>query len=203
MSRLLFAVSRGRLRESSLALLITLSGCVMAPGLPGGPLQGTGAQLTTATAFTVAKGNATLRSSSTGTVGKTTDYAADAHNGPLIPTRIGMRIGLVDWMDIAGDAGWFDSGAEVRVGIPEGGWILPIALGYGVRRGGGAFKGDHDRHREQRVRLELYPRLFTGHKVRLNLVGALGMSWGRRFHELTVAERFDDNEWAADDFGTT
>lgn len=171
-------------------LVAASSGCVMAPSIPGGPLQGTGISGNVATGYEVARGTATL-AASRGRTARITDGEADGFNGLLVPTRLGGRVGIVDWVDVAGDAGWGDGGVEARVGLPEGSRPLPVALAMGYRSGAwGLAHGTNQFLRETRARIEAYPRLLLKGSVRLHLVTALGVSVGNRYHVVTLPEPY-------------
>jgi hypothetical protein len=161
-------------------LLVPLAAsCVMAPALPGGPLQGTSLQGELAGAVSYAPGTVTdhfVDGSRRRTRG------AGLAGGPMIG-RFGGRVGVTDWFEMAGDYSWADSGFELRAGEPE--WApLPYAVSFSHRNGKGSVLGGHEDHREWRVRAELYPRLRTRGTSRTHLITALGASVGDRVQTL-------------------
>ncbi|MET0409790.1 MAG: hypothetical protein ABW217_00775 [Polyangiaceae bacterium] len=170
--------------------LLALSGCIAAPAVPAGPLQGTSLGISGAYGYALAPAEVTAQGS--GGRARFSDAAGDAVNFPLVPARIGARIGIIDFIDLGGDRGWYEGGFDVRAGLPENMGPLPFALGFGMRRGswgwlngeGGAVTRDARAHAEQRLRLEIYPRLAAISVGFLNGIAALGVSWGPRYHEL-------------------
>ena len=168
-----------------------LSGCIGAAGIPGGPLQGTGVQLGGSWGYAFAPSRITMRSQSDGRSDSYVDNAADALNFPVLPSRLGGRVGIGKWFDVAGDLSWLDSGLELRAGLPEGSRPFPMALSLGLRSGRwGMLDFDNRDSSEQRLRLEAYPRLATYPASRLNLISTLGISTGRRFHPSQLPGRF-------------
>jgi hypothetical protein len=169
-----------------------VGGCVGAPGIPGGPLQGTGVTLSGSYGYAAAPARITMRSTNDGHSDSYSDPAADAVNFPLLPSRLGGRVGITKWFDAAGDLALIDSGFEFRAGLPEGAQPLPMALSLGVRRGTwGLETFANHRSSEQRLRFEAYPRIaqWSG-RARLNLISTLGVSTGHRFHPLRDSARF-------------
>lgn len=182
--------STGSIAKSGALLALALGGCIAAPAVPAGPLQGTSLGFSGTYGYALAPAEATVEGS--GGRSRFSDTAGDAVNLPLVPARIGARIGISDFVDVGGDRGWYEGGFDVRMGLPENLGPLPFALGFGVRRGnwgwlngdGGAVTRDARAHAEQRLRLEIYPRLATISVGSLNGIAALGVSWGPRYHEL-------------------
>jgi hypothetical protein len=167
-----------------------LSGCIGAAGIPGGPLQGTGMTLGGSWGYAVAPARVTMQSSTDGHRASYTDGAADAINMPLFPSRLGGRLGATKWFDVGADVSYLDSGLELRGGLPEGARPFPLALSVGMRRGNWGLLNKGHGSSEQRVRLEAYPRLADLQRVRLNLISTLGVSTGKRFHPLSLPNRF-------------
>ncbi len=155
------------------------TGCVLAPALPGGPMQGTSLQGELSGAVSFAPGTVT-DTFVDGTSRRT--RGAGYAGGPMVG-RFGGRIGVTDWFEMAGDYSWADSGFEVRAGEPE--WAsLPFAVSFSHRNGKGSIMGGHDDHREWRVRGELYPLLSLENTKRIHLITALGASVGDRVQTL-------------------
>jgi hypothetical protein len=170
---------------------LALGGCIGAAGVPGGPLQGTGATLGLSYGVALAPASVALRTA-TGARSSYWDNAGDAQNFPIVPSRVGTRFGIGKWFDVAGDVSWLDSGFELRAGLPEGAQPLPMALSLGVRSGSmGLVQAGNRGSFEQRLRLELYPSLWRNDRgLRLNLIATAGVSRGRRYHPLQVPSRY-------------
>lgn len=179
------------------------SGCIAAPGIPAGPLQGTGVTLSGSYGYALAPARIAMQSTVDGRSDHYGDHAADAVNVPFFPSRLGGRVGLTKWFDAAGDISWLDSGLELRAGLPEGSEPFPMALSLSARSGAWGLLSLANRDStEQRVRFEAYPRLVTWSEgARLNLISTLGVSTGRRFHPLALPDRFapKDNDDSNDE----
>ena len=160
-----------------------LSGCIGAPGIPGGPLQGTGATLGLSYGYGAAPTRFTMRSKADGHTESYVDNAASAMNFPILPSRLGGRVGIGKYFDAAGDLAYFDSGVELRAGLPEGSSPVPMALAVGLRSGRWGLTDLENRYsNEQRLRLEAYPSLGKDESTRFNLISSLGASIGRRYY---------------------
>ena len=171
--------------------MTALVGCIGAPGIPGGPLQGTGVSVSGSYGYALAPSRVTLRSGGDGRRGLFTDSAGDAVNLPVLPSRLAGRLGVTKWFDVAADTSFLDGGMEVRVGLPEGARPFPMALSFGARSGNWGLLATHNRQSsEQRLRLEAYPQLAQLHYLRVNLISTLGLSVGRRYHPLNLPLEF-------------
>jgi len=174
------------------ALIAGLSGCIGAPGIPGGPLQGTGVSFSGSYGYALSPARVTMQSTEDGRRSSFRDAAGDAMNIPFLPSRLGGRVGLTDWFDAAADLSMLDSGLELRAGLPEGTRPFPLALAFGLRRGSwGVLQRENRFSTEQRLRLEAYPRLAQLRYVRLNLITSVGFSTGRRYHPFYLPARFE------------
>jgi len=181
------------------ALAAGLNGCIGAPGIPGGPLQGTGVSFSGSYGYALSPARVTLRSTATGQSSSFHDSAGDALNFPLLPSRLGGRVGITDWFDAAADLSWLDSGVELRAGLPESSKPFPFALAFGFRRGKwGALQRENQGSTEQRLRLEVYPRLAELPYVRVNLISSVGVSTGRRYHPFYLPDRFQGRDAASE-----
>jgi hypothetical protein len=178
----------GSTRASGVNAVVSLliSGCIAAPGIPGGPMQGPSVALTGTYGYALAPAEVQLHRSTDDRRLRQWDETTEAVNLPVAPARGGARVGLSDWLDVAADVGFLESGAEVRVGVPEGSRPLPFAISVGSRWGAlGLLDRHQGEHREGRVRFEIYPRLHgLDRGVRMNLIGTLGASFGRRYRAL-------------------
>ncbi len=180
-----------RLAALSALCLGSLAGCIGAPGIPGGPLQGTGVSMSANYGYALGPAHVSMRSPSDGRRGGFTDSAGDAVNLPIVPSRLGGRLGITKWFDVAGDSSLLDGGLEARVGLPEGAEPFPMALSLGLRSGNwGVLSTTNRQSSEQRVRLEAYPQLAKLHYLRVNLISTVGMSTGRRYHPLDLPAEF-------------
>jgi len=159
--------------------LLFCASCVATPGLPGGPLQRPALQGGVAFGHVVTPVRFVRRYPSGGEYGGTdTGYPLAA----LLPQQFTGRLGLVDFSDVAGNVGLLTGGFELRVGAPEGWKPVPFALTYGYQTGQlGLLDRGNRPEREQRFRLEVYPRISTRARDRYNLVSSLGLSFGTRF----------------------
>src|ERR1700690_2366203 len=113
-------------RGTRLTLAVLLLGtmaCASVPSTPGGPLQRAGVvQVAETQLYDVSRIQiATDQGSSQG-------FHKDAGGLAMLPIRLGGRVSVADWFDAAGDWGSADSGAEIRVGLPEGTRPLPLAF---------------------------------------------------------------------------
>ncbi|MEO7035628.1 MAG: hypothetical protein ABI548_17015 [Polyangiaceae bacterium] len=183
---------------------VASSGCIGAAGIPGGPLQGTGATLGGSYGYALAPAEVTLQRTPDGSRSTFHDVAGDALNFPLFPARLGFRAGLTDYFDAAGDLSFLDSGFEVRGGLPEGARPIPFTVSLGVRRGAwGLLDSDNRFSHEERVRFEAYPRLGENEEFRFNLIATAGVSIGRRYHPFVMPGRYGDqrNENEEGSFG--
>jgi hypothetical protein len=154
--------------------------------MPGGPLQGLSLQGELGYALTNAPGEVI----DTALDGSKTRYEASEVAFSPFPTRIGARLGVIDWVDVAVDYSWLDVGAEVRIGVPEWSPPLPMALSLSHRTTDfGVIVGDLD-HREWRLRAEAYPPLVIGNTERSFWVTALGMSTGQSAHSYFAEHEF-------------
>lgn len=180
--------NRSELWIGAVSYLVLHTGCVVAPGIPGGPLQGTGVQGTVSAGFGIAPGKVT-QTAADGSEDTGSDPATNAVNGPLV-SRVGGRVGLIDWVDVGGDVGWTDGGYELRAGVPEWTWVVPFALSFAQRSGQAGLANDYHRLHDTRWRLELYPRVYVQGTLRVHLVAALGTSAGLRYHGLPYSYDF-------------
>jgi hypothetical protein len=158
--------------------------------MPGGPLQRAGVvQFSETQIYDVSRIQIeTDQGSSQG-------FRSDAGGVAMLPIRLGGRVAATDWLDVAGDWGLNDSGAEVRAGVPEGMRLLPFAFLVGARTDALALSPGHritGQQRELRVRLEAYPALrlpSPTSPTRVHGVLACGASRGRHYHSFNV--RYD------------
>jgi hypothetical protein len=102
----------------------------------------------------------------------------------VIPRRLEARISPVAWMDVGGQIGWVDGGANVRIGLPArpgDSRAFQLAAGFDTDEAG-LYK-DWKAAGSKWVRLEAYPLLpLPGGKTRLVLAG--GIDFGLFHHEL-------------------
>ena len=163
------------------------TGCVMAPALPGGPLQGTSVQGEVDAGLSYASGVVTDQFAD----GTSKETRGPQRSGGPSPGRLGGRAGVTDWLDGSVDYSWADWGFEVRAGQPE--WTrLPFAVSFAQRYGLEGFGAGHDDHFERRVRGEIYPRLWTTDTKRTHLIASLGVSVGDRAQ---TVEATPDDFW--------
>jgi len=170
------------------ALLLGTIACASIPSTPGGPLQRAGVvQVSETQIYDVSRIDITTDQ------GGQQGFQRDAGGFYLLPVRLGGRVAITDWFDGAGDWGSADSGAEIRVGLPEGTRPLPFAFLVGARTDALALSlGRHNstgQQHELRARLEAYPALLSPSAespTRIHGVLALGASHGRHYHSFTV-----------------
>jgi hypothetical protein len=126
------------------------------------------------------------RASATLTDGNTTAGGADNYWGNLtmFPRRLEARLSPIKWMDLGGQLGWLDGGADVRVGLPAlEGSPLALDLSAGFIAGGAGLFQDTKAQSSRWLRLEAYPRL-RGPAPDIFLVLALGLNAGDFYHQV-------------------
>lgn len=185
--RRVYLAGNGVVRVAALAGLgLVQSACVIAPGIPGGPLQGRGVQFGPSWGVSAAPGTA-VTTSQTGEVDR--EAAPELSLGAPIPARLGARLGVADWMDLAADVGWNDTGAELRLGVPEWSTSTPYAVSLAHRLTFVPVGPSDELPREWRLRGELYPELSWSESARWHWVTALGASVGNRLQRGLYADR--------------
>ena len=157
-----------------------VAACAAAPAGPRGPLVGPGVEAAMDWSFAYGPGSGTVAD------GTPTSGGADNYWGPetIFPRRLEARLSPIKWMDLGGQIGWLDAGADVRVGLPAfNGWPLAFDLAAGFASGSPGVVHDTKGQRSRWLRLEAYPRL-GGSLPDIFLVLALGLNVGDFYHQL-------------------
>ena len=153
--------------------------CAAAPAGPRGPLVGPGVEAAADLSYAYGHGEATL-TDGTATTGGADNFWRGA---TVFPRRLEGRLSPLKWMDVGGQLGWIDGGADARVGLPAfDGWPVAVNLAAGFATGSlGPFK-DTKAQRSRWLRLEAYPRVPLAENAFLVL--ALGLNTGDFYHQL-------------------
>ena len=169
---------------------VAAASCATVPSAPGGPLQQSGViQFSETQIFDVSRINIETDK------GQRQGFAADAGGCCMVPFRLGGRVAATDWIDVAGDWGLNDSGTELRAGLAEGMYPLPLAFLIGARTDAlapAAGRRVTGHQNEIRLRFEAYPALRSPSATsptRMHLVLALGGSHGRHYHAFNVVDK--------------
>jgi hypothetical protein len=174
------SVMRATFTIAVAGLVLLLAGCASAPPGPRGPLLGPGIEVATDYSYAYGAGSVELPD------GTRSSGSADNYWSALtiLPRRLEGRLSPVKWLDIGGQLGWLDSGADLRVGVPaapERSWAFDLAAGFDTGRGG-LFE-DTKPTRSRWLRLEAYPSL-PNPQLHTRLVLAAGADFGTFLHQL-------------------
>jgi len=156
------------------------AGCAAAPPGPRGPLLGRGVQVAGDFSYAYGHGAVVLDD------GKTSNGRADNYWGDptVLVRRLEAHLSPIDWLDLGGQIGWLDGGAEARAGLPAlQGWPVPINLAAGFLTGRAGPAKDTRGQRSHWLRLEAYPHL-SGPRPELFLVLAAGLNSGDFYHQV-------------------
>jgi hypothetical protein len=97
-----------------IGLVFIAMSCAAAPPGPRGPLMGPGAEIALDYSYAYGQGAAVLEDGSR-TSGRADYYWTEL---AVIPRRLEARVSPVAWMDVGGQIGWVDGGADLRIGLP-------------------------------------------------------------------------------------
>ncbi len=108
---------------------VALGGCTLAAPVPGGPLRpGTYTQVQPTWSVGYGPASAGVDGMKVSGSGQAVGQGLDL---PFLPITVGVRQALGSAFEVSADAGWLDSGAEIRAGRPVG--AVPLAVSAGVR----------------------------------------------------------------------
>jgi hypothetical protein len=175
---------RGQVAALTIALGAA-SGCALTETGPGGPLRpATVTQIQPSLAFAYGRASATVGGSR---VSGNAQNGGPITQGLPLPLRIAVRQSLGSAVEVSGDIGWADSGAELRAGVPDDSDLPPLAIAAGVRRGADLFSIG-ERTWEGHVRVELYPDISRAEDGSARLMLSAGVSFGSFVHDLALPD---------------
>jgi hypothetical protein len=176
------------LATTTLTAMLAVTGCAITGTAPGGPLHaGTTTQIQPSLALAYGPGSATV--GGTRVSGNAESYGGTKAELLPVPMRLGLRQSLGSAVEVSGDVGWLDSGAEVRAGTPGGTGAFPIAFAAGVRQGPFPF-GVGERTFSGHARFEIYPDISNAHDGSVRLTLSAGVGVGSFAHSLTLPDSY-------------
>jgi hypothetical protein len=186
------------------AAAICCAGCALTAPAPGGALREGGfLQVQPTWAMSYAPGGATVHATSPGVrgnggaiSGNTQSLGGDpslAAFGAVLPISLAVRQSIGRAVEVAVDGGWFDSGVELRSGVPDASARLPVVFSIGARASRFGLLPPKEQTYQFRLRAEAYPRLHPAVNDSARGVLALGVSAGSFLHDMGIPAPPDPN----------
>jgi hypothetical protein len=176
----------------ALVVVTFAQGCISASGIPGGPLpRGGGFTINGASALPVGFAKVDIKESDSTPATSVRDATADHFPIPMIH-RIGARFAPTSYFDFAADVALNEAGIEARIGLPERTDPFPFAVTGGYRRGWEPYMRTQYDPEFVYGRIEVYPLLASNADRDLYGVLTGGLSYGNRFHSVTLPSQFEN-----------